>query len=179
MLSLSLLEAATVDASRFVPEAEADDAGTADTAGGTPTTLPATLPETLPATLLAALLARLRGVSGGVAAAPPLAALPLPPDTAGALMLARPAMMLLLLGEAAARLGTVPTTRGGLLMTDPGPPAPVFVVEAAGSGTTDPGCVTTDDVELERAGDDGRLLTKEAVGGGEGAEKELAELRCW
>jgi hypothetical protein len=39
-------------------------------------------------------------------------------------------------------------------------------------------CVIIDDVELERAGDAGRWF-KKAMGGGEGAAKELAELRCW
>ena len=39
--------------------------------------------------------------------------------------------------------------------------------------------MTTDEVEFDRAGDDGRALTNEAVGGGEGAVNELAELRCW
>lgn len=38
-------------------------------------------------------------------------------------------------------------------------------------------CVITDDVELDRAGDDGRWLTKLAAGGGDGAVNELIESR--
>lgn len=39
-------------------------------------------------------------------------------------------------------------------------------------------CVMTDDVELDRAGDEGRWLTKAAAGGGDGAVNELIESRC-
>lgn len=38
--------------------------------------------------------------------------------------------------------------------------------------------VMTDEVELDRVGDDGRWLAKAAAGGGEGAAKELVESRC-
>lgn len=57
--------------------------------------------------------------------------------------------------------GTWPTIREGLLIT------------AACDG-----CVTIDEVEFERAGEDGRWLTNEAAAGGEGAVIELAESRC-
>jgi hypothetical protein len=64
---------------------------------------------------------------------------------------------------AAAIPGTVPPIRGGFVMT---------AAEA---------CVVTDEVELDRAGDDGRMLTNEAelVGGGEGAANEPPEFLCW
>jgi hypothetical protein len=39
-------------------------------------------------------------------------------------------------------------------------------------------CVITDEVELDRAGEDGRTLTKDAAAGGDGAVRELAESRC-
>ncbi len=150
-----------------------DDAGTAEMAGGTPTTLPATLPETLPATLLAALFARLRGVSGGVAAD----VVVIMGGTGMGFWVAKPAGTLwMLLGDAAARLGTVPRTRVGLLTTDE--PLPDAATPVAGTGMVD-ACVTMDDVELDRVGEDGRLLAKEAVGGGDGAVNELAEFRCW
>jgi len=59
----------------------------------------------------------------------------------------------------AAMLGTLLTMRAGLLTT----------LEA---------CVTTDEVEFDRAGDDGRPLMKEAsCGGGDGAANELDEFR--
>jgi len=63
---------------------------------------------------------------------------------------------------AAAMLGMLLTISVGLLMT---------------AGAVD-ACVTMDDVEFDRAGDDGRPLTKAAAGGGDGAAKELAESRC-
>jgi hypothetical protein len=64
---------------------------------------------------------------------------------------------------AAAMLGTVPPMRGGLVKT---------ALEA---------CVAIEEVLFERAGDEGLMLTNDAlfVGGGEGAAKELEELRCW
>ena len=58
--------------------------------------------------------------------------------------------------------GTWPPISGGLLMT------PVGAEED---------WVMTEEVELERAGDEGRWLTKEA-GGGEAAATELKESRC-
>jgi hypothetical protein len=63
----------------------------------------------------------------------------------------------------AAMLGTAPPMRVGFVIT---------AVEA---------WVVTEEVLFERAGDEGRILTKEAevVGGGEGAANELAEFRCW
>lgn len=64
---------------------------------------------------------------------------------------------------AAAILGTFPPINVGLVMTPPG------AVDA---------WVMTDDVELDRAGEDGRWFTNEAIGGGEGAVSELAESRC-
>ena len=64
---------------------------------------------------------------------------------------------------AAAMLGMLLTIKVGLLITPDG------AVEA---------CVTIDDVEFDRAGDDGRAPTKAAAGGGEGAVKELAEFLC-
>lgn len=57
--------------------------------------------------------------------------------------------------------GTLPPIKGGLLIT--------------GACV---GCVAIDEVELDLVGDEGRALTKDAVGGGEGAVNELAELRC-
>ena len=63
---------------------------------------------------------------------------------------------------AAAMPGTLPTIREGLVMTP--------------DGAVDD-TVTTEDVEFDRAGDAGRMLTKDAVGGGDGAVKELAESR--
>lgn len=63
---------------------------------------------------------------------------------------------------AAVRLGTCPTIKEGLLMTT--------------AGAVDD-CVMTEDVELERAGDEGLWLTNEAAGG-EAAAMELAESRC-
>lgn len=64
---------------------------------------------------------------------------------------------------AAVRPGTCPTISDGLVMT----PAC-------------DGCVTIDDVEFDRAGDDGRWLTNEAseAAGGDGAVRELPESRC-
>lgn len=61
----------------------------------------------------------------------------------------------------AAMLGTLPPRSGGLFITD------IWVA--------------IDDVELDRAGEDGLALTNgvEAFGGGEGAANELVELRCW
>ncbi len=62
-------------------------------------------------------------------------------------------------------LGTLPIVRGGLFITAP--------------GVADPS-VMTEEVELDRAGEDGRALTKDAgAGGGEGAANELAEFRWW
>lgn len=61
-------------------------------------------------------------------------------------------------------LGTLPTMSVGLLTTPDG------AVEA---------WVTTDDVEFDRAGDEGRALTNDAAGGGDGAANELVEPRCW
>lgn len=62
----------------------------------------------------------------------------------------------------AVRPGTCPTIKEGLVMT------PAW-----------DGCVTTDDVEFDRAGDDGRWLTNEAklAAGGDGAVIELPESR--
>lgn len=61
----------------------------------------------------------------------------------------------------AAILGTLPPISGGL-----------FIAEI---------CVAMDDVEFDRAGEDGRALINGvgAFAGGEGAAKELVELRCW
>jgi hypothetical protein len=54
----------------------------------------------------------------------------------------------------------------------------MLLTNSVGLFTTVDACVTIDDVELERAGEDGRaLLTKDAAGGGDGAANELAELR--
>lgn len=53
--------------------------------------------------------------------------------------------------------GTLPLMRGGLLTT--------------------PDCVAIDDVEFDLVGEDGRLDGTDDVVGGEGAVKELAELR--
>lgn len=63
----------------------------------------------------------------------------------------------------AVRPGTCPTIKDGLVM-----------IPACD------GCVTIDEVEFDRAGDDGRWLTKEAevAAGGEGAVSELPESRC-
>jgi hypothetical protein len=58
----------------------------------------------------------------------------------------------------AVMLGTLPLMRGGL-----------FIIEA---------WVATDDVEFDLVGDEGRALTKDAVGGGDGAANEVAEFRC-
>lgn len=63
---------------------------------------------------------------------------------------------------AAAMLGTCPTINDGLLITTVG------AVEA---------WVIIEDVELERAGDEGRWLTNDAAGG-EAAVMELVESRC-
>jgi len=63
---------------------------------------------------------------------------------------------------AAVMLGMLLTISVGLLIT------PAVAVDV---------CVRIDDAEFERAGDDGRALTKEAAGG-EGAAKEPAESRC-
>jgi hypothetical protein len=60
-------------------------------------------------------------------------------------------------------LGTCPAISGGLLRT------PVCVVED---------CVSTEHVEFDRVGEDGRGFTKVAVGGGEGAVIEPDEFRC-
>lgn len=65
---------------------------------------------------------------------------------------------------AAVKAGTLPAMRVGLLTTPVG---------------TDEDCVATDDVELERVGDDGRCDPAGAVAGGDGAVNELAELRWW
>ena len=61
----------------------------------------------------------------------------------------------------AAMLGTLPPIKVGFVMT------------AADA------CVVTDDVLFDRAGEDGLMLTKEAVVGGDCAANELAEFRCW
>lgn len=53
--------------------------------------------------------------------------------------------------------GTLPLMRGGLLTT--------------------PDCVATEDVEFDLVGEDGRLDGTADVAGGEGAVKELLELR--
>lgn len=58
----------------------------------------------------------------------------------------------------AAMLGKLPLIKGGL-----------FIADAE---------VATDDVEFDRAGEDGRALTNDAVAGGDGAAKDVAELRC-
>lgn len=64
------------------------------------------------------------------------------------------------------RAGTVPAISGGLLTT-PG-------------RANEDDCVATDEVEFDRAGGDGRCDTAVvAVAGGDGAVKELTELRCW
>ena len=42
----------------------------------------------------------------------------------------------------------------------------------------DDDCVMIEEVELDRVGEDGRALTKDAAAGGEGAVRELAESRC-
>ena len=60
---------------------------------------------------------------------------------------------------AAVSAGTCPEINGGLLIT------------LAGS-------VATDEVELDRAGEDGLADTNDA-GGGDGAVMELFEFRCW
>lgn len=62
----------------------------------------------------------------------------------------------------AAILGTVPPISGGFVMT---------ALDA---------CVATEEVLLDRAGDEGLRLTNEAevAGGGDGAVNELFELRC-
>jgi len=60
------------------------------------------------------------------------------------------------------RLGTCPDINGGLLITVLG---------------TAEFCVMIEEVELERAGDEGRALTKEAAAGGDGAASEPAESR--
>lgn len=65
---------------------------------------------------------------------------------------------------AAVSVGTLPEMRVGLLTTPVG---------------TEDDCVATDEVEFDRAGDDGRCDAADAEAGGEGAVKELAELRCW
>ncbi len=64
---------------------------------------------------------------------------------------------------AAAMLGTLLTMRGGLLTT------PEAAVDA---------CVTMEDVEFDRAGDEGRTFIND-TGGGDGAAKEPAEFRWW
>lgn len=68
---------------------------------------------------------------------------------------------------AAAMPGTLPEIRVGLLMTPVGTELDWVVI------------VAIEDVEFERVGDEGRWEAREAEGGGEGAVKELAELRCW
>lgn len=69
---------------------------------------------------------------------------------------------------AAVSPGTLPPIRvGGFVRPPPGPPP--GAAEA---------CVMIDEVELDRAGDEGRWFTKVAAGGGEGAAKELLESRC-
>lgn len=65
---------------------------------------------------------------------------------------------------AAVRVGTLPEMRCGLVTTPVG---------------TDEDCVATDDVELDLVGDEGRCDAGGAEAGGDGAVKELAELRCW
>lgn len=65
---------------------------------------------------------------------------------------------------AAATVGTVPPIRGGLLITPLEPAA---------------GCVATDEVELDLAGDAGRCGAADTDAGGDGAVNELFELRCW
>lgn len=59
----------------------------------------------------------------------------------------------------AAMLGMLPLIRGGLFITE------IWVA--------------IDDAEFDRAGDEGRALTNDVVAGGDGAAKEVAELRCW
>lgn len=61
------------------------------------------------------------------------------------------------LDVAAAMLGILPATRGGLLMIVP-----------VGFWANDD-CVAMDDVELDRVGDDGRPVYEVGLGGGEGA----------
>lgn len=63
----------------------------------------------------------------------------------------------------AVRAGTLPAISVGLLTTPVG---------------TEEDCVAIEDVELDLAGDDGRCEVGGADVGGEGAVKELAELRC-
>lgn len=59
----------------------------------------------------------------------------------------------------AAMLGILPPIKGGL-----------FMIEID---------VAIDEVEFDRVGEAGRPPTNEVVAGGEGAAKEVAELRCW
>lgn len=63
----------------------------------------------------------------------------------------------------AAMLGTLPIIKDGFVVT----------------GWAADDCVATEEVELDRAGEVGRALTKPAASGGEGAVNELAEFRCW
>lgn len=70
----------------------------------------------------------------------------------------------ILLELVAAMLGTFPEMRVGFVTTP-----------AVG---TDEACVAMDDAELDLAGDDGRCETNVVDAGGDGAVKELAELRC-
>lgn len=63
----------------------------------------------------------------------------------------------------AAMLGTWPRIRDGLVTT-------------LVAGMED--CVTIEDVELDRVGEEGRGLANAAAVGGEGAVIELVELRC-
>lgn len=58
----------------------------------------------------------------------------------------------------AAMLGRFPPIRGGL-----------FIIET---------CVAIDEAEFDRVGEEGRALTNDAVAGGDGAAKDVAELRC-
>lgn len=69
---------------------------------------------------------------------------------------------------AAAMPGTLPEMRVGLLTTP-----------TAGTVEVCVACVAMEDVELDRAGDDGRWEKVVVVAGGDGAVKELDELRCW
>lgn len=61
---------------------------------------------------------------------------------------------------AADMLGTLPPIKVGFVIT---------AVDA---------CVVTEEVLFDRAGEDGLMLTKDAVAGGEGAAKEPCESRC-
>ena len=85
-------------------------------------------------------------------------------------------MLLLGLGVSGGVVMGTPVTFPELAAAIPGTLPPInvgFVMTAADA------CVVTEDVLFDRAGEDGLMLTKEAVVGGDGAANELAEFRCW